>query len=376
MNRNFYSKILTVTFCAYITGMMSINFVSADETFSPTENRTLAQQPTISVETLMDGSYMTDYETYLYDQFFARDQWVALKSTLERLIGKQENNDVFFCSDDTLINKIETPSPETMEKNAGYMNALAEKTGIPVYVGLIPSAAEIWSDRLPANAPTADEAAVIADFSSYLHDDVGTIPFLETLSAQREQDLFYRTDHHWTSLGAYYGYESITKALGMDAVPLSSYTQTLVAADFFGTIYSSSGVRWVKPDSIHRYVEDSEEIKVVSNFTGMEEEGALYVDSYLEEKDKYSYFLGGIQPLCVVETGKTDLPTVLIIRDSYADSMVPFMTENFSKIYLMDLRFYNASVATYVENNDIDHVIVMYSVFNFASDNNLFKLGL
>ncbi len=376
MNRNLYSKLLTGYFCLFLVGVMSLNIAATDKEKSENENRVLAQEPELSLEVLMDGSYMTDYESYLYDQFFGRDHWVALKSTMERLIGKQENNDVFFGSKDTLINQIQTPSAELMEKNAGYVNSLAENVSVPVAMGLIPSSAQVWADRLPNNAPTADEAAVISQFNGWLSDKVSVIDFVETLEAHKKEDVFYRTDHHWTSLGAYYGYTALSNTLGVSPVNLADYTQTVASDSFFGTTYSTSGVRWVKPDTIHTYVPDNGSVQVTSNFTGIEEEGALYVDSFLEMKDKYSYFLGGNQPICVMETGNTNAPSVLVIRDSYADSMAPFLTESFSKVVYLDPRYYNASVSGFIESQDVDFVVVMYSLYNFIGENNLFKLGL
>lgn len=376
MNKQRYEKLLTTGFCCILSGMMLVNFAKADELFSPTENRSLAQEPELSLDTLLDGSFMTDYETYLNDQFFSRDHWVAMKSVMERLMGKQENNAVFFGTQNTLLNQVDTPDASKMETNSSYMNTLVENLNVPLYVGLIPSAAEVWSDRLPSYAPTADESTEISKFYQYLSSDIQTLPMNEGLTAHKSEDIFYRTDHHWTSLGAYYGYETLVNTMGLTPTPLSSLEKTQVSDAFFGTIYSSSGVRWVKPDVIDTYITETDNIKVTSNFMGTPEEGALYVDSFLQEKDKYSYFLGGVQPLCIIETGLTDAPSVLVIRDSYTDAMAPFLTENFSEIHLLDLRFYNFPVSMYVETNEIDNVVVLYSLFNFVSDSNLFKLGL
>lgn len=376
MKRTLYERLLTGGFCLALSGMMLVNFAKADNSFSPTENRDLAQSPELSSEAVWDGSYMSDFETYLNDQFIFRDQWVALKAVMERLIGKTENNSVYFAEGGTLIKEVVAPGEELMLKNAGYLNTLAEKIEVPLSVGMIPSAAEVWKDRLPSYAPTADETSIIHNFYDALTDNINKIPLLEQLQYHKDEDIYYRTDHHWTSLGAYYGYESVVHSMGLAPASLQSYSPTLVSDSFFGTIYSSSGVRWVQPDSIYTYVQESEDIKVTSNFTGIPVEGALYVPSYLNEKDKYSFFLGGVQPLCIIETENTDAPSILVVRDSYSDSLAPFLTENFSEIHLLDLRFYHASVSGYVQSNNIDQVLVLYSLGNFVSDNNLFKLGM
>lgn len=376
MKENLYAKTITGMFTAFLVTVFSLNLMTADSIASENENRQLAQEPELTTESLLDGSFMSAYETYLNDQFILRDHWVALKSAMERLIGKQENNTVFFGSQNTLINQIVAPTEENLSKNAGYYQALEENLSVPLYVGLIPSSAEVWADRLPNNAPTADETALIDNFYSQLHSDTTTIPINQALKAHSDEDLYYRTDHHWTSLGAYYGYASIVESMGITPVPLSDYTATQVSDSFFGTTYSTSGVRWVQPDLIHRYVEEDDSIHVTSYFTGAPEDGALYVDKYLEVKDKYSYFLGELQPLCVVKTENTDAPKLLLIRDSYSDCMLPFLTAHFSEIHLVDLRFYNMPMSAYVETNEIDQVVLLYSVYNFISDQNLFKLGV
>ncbi len=378
MKQNHYHFSIIGVFLFFIGGMLCLNLFTEDKAFSPTENRYLAQFPEITAETISSGDFMEEAETYVTDQFVARDTWVAFKSLMERTLGKQENNNVFFGSKDTLINRLDTPDPETMSTNASHVNKLAtnlEAMGVPLYMGLIPSASTIWADRLPAHANTANETEIIGNFYGALTSNVTTLPLISSLLAQKEEDLYYRTDHHWTSRGAYYGYATLLESMGRTPVSLDSYTETVVSDQFYGTIYSSSGVRWVHPDSISTFVPE-DNLTITSNFTGIPEEGSLYVPKFLEEKDKYSYFLGGIQPLCIIETEHTDAPSVLIIRDSYSDCLAPFLTQHFSEIHLLDLRFYNSTVAGYVESNQIDEVVVLYSLTNFASDMHLFKLGM
>ena len=368
-----FSIFLTALFCLFISGVMVVSLILPDVDFSPLENRYLADPPKLSLETLDNGQFMSQAEDYTSDQIVGRDFWVALKAWCERLSGKQENNGVYFGKEDTLINRVDTPDQALLYEDMSYVDKLVSNVDVPVYFGLIPSAADIWSDRLPTGAPTADEGAIIKDL--YGHTRADTVDFRTFLQAHAGEDVYYRTDHHWTSLGAYYGYCALMDALGMEATPLSQYEKTTVTDQFYGTSFSTSGVRWLPPDSIDTYVPD-EGLKVTSYFTGLPEEGALYVPSYLEQKDKYSYFLGGVQGLCVIETQHTDKPKVLVIRDSYADSMAPFLTANFSEIHLVDLRYNRNSVQNYVAENDIDMVVVMYSISNFASDQNLFLLGM
>ena len=384
MNKK-YCIFLTVLFSLFIGGILVGSLLAPDKEFSELENRYLQTPPKLSWENLQSGKFMEDAEDYVNDHVIGRDLWVALKAWSERLSGKQENNGVYFGKNDTLINRLDEPSWEDipaqggtsakpgLETSAGYVNALVNNVDVPVYFGIIPSAAEIWSDRLPEGAPTADEKAII----DRLYDTVQTytIDMYSALEEHKDEDSYYRTDHHWTSLGAYYGYTALMEAMGMEAEPRNEDAKVTVTDSFYGTIFSSSGVRCVAPDHIDRYI-SGDGLKVTAYFDGTPTDSTLYVDSYLDKKDKYSSFLGGNQPLCIIETEHTDAPKVLVIRDSYSDSLAPFLTQNFSEIHLFDPRMNLNSVKDYVETNEIDQVVVLYSISNFiSSSKDLFVLS-
>ena len=380
-----YCIFITALFCAFIGVFLVANAVSPDRAFSQVENRNLQQLPEVDLGTpeklfkdgnFFNGQFMRDFETYTTDQFVGRDMWVDLKARTERALGKKENNDVYFAADGTLITHFTQPDADDVAKNLDYVNSFVANMDIPVVFSLIPTQACIWADRLPEGAPNASQTDLMAQAQGAVTGatwaDVYT-PLME----HKDEDIFYRTDHHWTSLGAYYGYTGLAGALGYDPVPLSDYTPTVRSTEFYGTVFSSSGVRWVKPDTITTYVPD-DGITVVSHTydnsgNPVEEQRALYVESFLSVKDKYSMFLGGNQSLGVVtNTNNPDGPKLLIIRDSYADSLVPFLTAHYSEIHLIDPRYYHLSVKDYVEQNGIDQALVLYSVPNFVTDGNMF----
>ena len=367
-----FNRFLSALFCLFLGGMLVVSTILPDQSFSPLENRYLAKPPKLSLETLTNGSFMEGAEEYASDQIVGRDFWVALKAWCERLSGKQENNGVYFGKEDTLLNRVNTPTQEELQKRLNFVDTLVGNVSVPVYLGLIPSSSAVWSDRLPAGAPTADELSLIDEL--YFNTGASTLDMAGALLEHKDEDLYYRTDHHWTSLGAYYGANVLFEAMGLEPLNLSDYEKTTVTTEFYGTTFSTSGVRWVAPDSIDTYI-PADAVKVTSWFTGSPEEGSLYVDSYLNQKDKYSYFLGGNQSLCVIETEHTDAPKVLVIRDSYSDSLAPFLTERFSEIHLFDPRYNLTSVKDYVAQNDIDSVVVLYSFQNFTTDQNLFVLS-
>ena len=367
-----FNMFLSGLFCAFLAGILLLSTLLPDLSFSPLENRYLQKVPEFSLGALHSGDFMAEAEKYTADHIVGRDFWVALKAWCERLSGKQENNGSYLAANDTLINRLDAPDMEQLYKNMTHVNTLAGNLSVPVHFGLIPSAAQIWADRLPAGAPTADEQAIIDDL--YSRTDALTIDLSGLLSDHADEDLYYRTDHHWTSLGAYYGYAALMEAMGLEAVALETLTPTTVTGDFNGTIFSTSGVRWVEPDTIQTYIPD-ENMEVTFYPEGKPIAGSLYVDEKLSIKDKYSYFLGGVQPLCTIKTQNTEAPKLLLIRDSYSESLAPFLTENFSEIHLWDLRYNLNSLQTYIQEHEIDNVVVLYSISNFVSDKNLFLLG-
>lgn len=206
-----YGRFLTAFFCLFLGGLLAWHLLLPDRERSETENRTLAQRPELTWSALADGSYTKAVEGYFADQFPLRDGWTGLKARAEQVLGKREFNNVYLCGD-TLIAKVDPPLEGMEEKNLRHAARLAERTEIPVYLGLIPSAAEIWRDRLPAGAESWDQAAFIARAEEL--EGVEPVDFLSALRARAEEDIFYRTDHHWTTLGAYYGYAALMEALG------------------------------------------------------------------------------------------------------------------------------------------------------------------
>lgn len=368
-----YCLFITVLFCTFLGLMVTANALTPDKDFSQVENRALAQKPKLNADTLLSGSFMSDYETYVNDQFVLRDLWVAGKALAERTLGKQENNNVYFAQGGSLITRFDEPDATRVDRNLQKVNQFAEKVEVPVTLGLIPTQACIWADKLPANSPNYDQKLVLDKV--YGGTSLPTADLYTTLMAHKDEGIFYRTDHHWTSLGAYYGYVALADALGYTPAPLNQYQKTTISKEFYGTVFSSSGVRWVKPDEMDTYVPE-EGIKVSSLTCDADwnvlsrEERQLYDESFLDKKDKYSMFLGGNQPLAVVETPNTDKPKLLIIRDSYTDSLVPFLTPHYSEIHLADLRYCKAALSDYVTKAGIDQVLVLYSVPNFTSDAN------
>ena len=359
-------------FLAFIGVFFVLNLVLPDRQFSEQENRNLQTLPEFSFKSLFEGDYTSKFESYTTDQFTFRDEWITLKAASELALGKKENNDVHLCENGTLIKGYERPEDSKLDDNMSALNTLVSNVDAEVYFALIPDKSDLYASMLPANAPNDSEKDVI-DYC-YGQSNATNMDMYSALDGHKDEYIFYRTDHHWTSLGAYYGLTALAESMGLPCPALDSYTDRhVVSEEFYGTTWSSSGFSWVKPDSMEIFVNAPEALKVTSYPEGSPVDGKLYDFSYLEKKDKYSMFLGGNQSLGVVtNTNNPDGPKLLIIRDSYADSLVPFLTAHYSEIHLIDPRYYHLSVKDYVAQNGIDQALVLYSVPNFVTDGNMF----
>lgn len=361
-------------FLAFIGVFFILNLVLPDRQFSEQENRYLQMKPEFSFKSLFSGDYTSKFETYTTDQFTLRDEWITLKAASELALGKQENNDVHLCENGTLIEGYERPESSALDANMSALNALVENTDAQVYFALIPDKSDLYASLLPKNAPNDSEKEVI-DYC-YAQSNATNVDMYSALGAHTDEYIFYRTDHHWTSLGAYYGFSALAESMGFDYPAIDSYADRhVISEEFYGTTWSSSGFSWVGPDTMEIFVNEPEGLKVTSYPEGSPVEGKLYDFSFLEKKDKYSTFMGGNCPLHEIVTGTEGKPSLLIIRDSYTDSLLPLLLDDFSEIHVLDLRYYRASLKSYIEQNDFDSVLVCYSVSNFSTDSNIFLLS-
>lgn len=367
-----YAVFITALFCVFIFGFGGALLLLPDRDFSQQENRYLAQFQAPTLSTLKSGKFMEDFEQYVIDQFPLRDEWIQLKAWCERLVGKQENNGVYLGTDgQTLFAQYTKPSLEDLTTRVEYVNQLGANVDADVYFALIPDKSYVWADRLPDRAPLVDDGSTIQEAMDLTGDDV---TYIDLRDALHGDNVFYRTDHHWTLFGAYQGYQALTQAMGAQTVtPAGEPTQ--VSDSFYGTTYSSSGAGWVRPDEMYTWV-SPQGITVTSYRNGQEgEESQLYDESFLAKKDKYSMYLGGNQPLCVLSNPQAQGGKLLVIRDSYSDTLAPFLAQSYQEVHLFDVRYNLSSVRQYVEEHGIDQVLVLFSTSNFSTESNLFVMS-
>ncbi len=381
-----YSIFITALFCLFLFGFGIAHFIVPDREFSEQENKNLTLFKAPTLETVRTGEFMEKFEKYFNDQFPLRDQWVQMKALSERALGKRENNKVYFGTDgQTLFAHFTALSREDLEKRVGFVNKLGDNLDVPVYFSLVPDKSYVWADRLPDNAPNVDDGSTIEQAAALCGESITFIDLRDSLP-QGVHDLFYRTDHHWTTMGAQRAYQALIGGMGLirqaenqDGFAYQVLAYAKVSDSFYGTTYSASGAGWVRPDSIYTVIPEGGtkgHVTVTGYPEGKPVESSLYHPEKLEVKDKYAYFLGGNQPLCVIQNPDAQGGKLLVVRDSYSDSLAPFLAEEFREVHLFDLRYNNMSLKQYVADNGIDRVLVLYSANNFNTDQNLFKLGL
>lgn len=279
--------------------------------------------------------------------------------TDERLIGKLTEDDV---------------DEARLKQSIDGVRAFAQNTETPVAMLLAPTAAEVYSDTLPAYAPNLDQQQLISRVADDLRGDVTMINVYNSLYAMRNEYIYYRTDHHWTSYGAFLAYQTAIKKLGFSPVSYEMYNIEHAADDFRGTLYSKSLYRGIEPDMIDLYhYNGTDPVTSVTINDGLNETEyqSIYFWDFLNTSEKYSVFLGRNAAMVTVRTNVKNDKKLLLIKDSYANSMLPFLTEHYSEIVLLDMRYVRGDYHAYVDPDQFSQVLVLYNVSNFATDGNI-----
>ncbi len=349
--------------------LIAWNLTTPTQTFSQSENRTLAQFPTFSVDSLLDGRYMQAVDTWLNDQFAGRSMWVSSQTMVEYALGRREINNIYIGRKALTENLAPADDARTASNITG-INDFAAQYAIPSAVALVPSAATVQPQSLPALGSCWDEVSYINGVYSQLSADVLAVPVHEALVAHKDEYIYYRTDHHWTGLGAYTAYCQLAPALGLQAAPTAQCEITLLSADFRGTYHSRTGYPFVTPDNMFLYQHGRATGYSVFNGIAWTDYDSIYFDSFLTVKDQYSYFLGQVQPFARIETAAQSGKRLLVFKDSYAHSLLPLLLDDYSEICIVDLRFtkgYDAAkLDALLDFASFDQALFLYSTDVFS----------
>lgn len=350
-----------------LVGLALASLLTPEREFSPNENRYLQLKPSLTWTTLMDGTFTQKAEDYVADQIALRDRWMEASSLVQRAALRLEINDTWLGRDGRYFAKV---TPDTFD-TAQYEKNLAQVKDFfdanpdkDCRMMMVPTPAYMLRDDLPANAPLFDAEGC---FDTLLNTMGGQAIDLRAALLPDAANMYYRTDHHWTTQGALTAYQAWCAATGH--TPQDWQLET-ASTCFRGTLYS----KVLLPDSVYDEVDYCPDITIESADCDGTVTDSLYDLAALEKKDKYELFLGGNYAKAVLRTGVENGKHLLLIKDSFANSLVPFLCGDYETITMVDLRYCREKIQPLAD--EADDVLVLYEITNFAADGNLFKLNL
>ena len=372
-----------LAFSLFFVGLFALDLVTPDRAYSELENTTLSQRPSLSSFSA-DGlnKFFTAYTKYVKDQVAGRDNWVALQSTVEtKVMQKKQSGGILLGKEHMMFPRtygLVSSETRTLPKNTAALEALCQRYPGLVNVMLVPAASAVYPENVPAGAPLLDEDRYLDALSEAVQTAGGRfVDVRQTLADHKGEYIYYRTDHHWTSTGAYYAYQQLCTALGLTPFDPSAHTAR-TAEGFYGTHYSKARTPDAEPDTITYY--DLPNALTIYTVTapGQPAEGettGLYDTDKLSVYDKYAMFLHGNNGLSRIKGDGTGRGRILVIKDSYANCFVPYLTANYADIDVVDFRNYNYGLDQLIADNGYDQILVLYSFDSFKSDPYLYRAG-
>ena len=352
---------------------MLVNWAVPDREMSEEENRMLETRPALNAGTVMNGDFMEQWENYQSDQFVGRDLWRSIKIFLDRLGGARMENGVYIGKSGQLLEEIKVPDEGQSEANLSAIVDFAEKyPDVQTSVMLVPDAACILSDKLPAFAGVEDQRQLLGVAEQRLGSSVNWIDAVSILNKHTSDKLYYKTDHHWTTQAAFYVFRDAAASLGIDGEVGENFASYTVSDDFNGVLASTSGVGLSEKETIDIYVPTQGDDDVVVSYV---DEGrkttSLYDSSKLETRDQYGVFLGGNTSVIDIKTVSPSRKRLLVVKDSFANCFIPFLTPYYREIVVVDPRYYSGTVEDIMDTYRITNALFLYSGNTFFSDNNI-----
>ncbi len=331
---------------------------------SERENRALRTWEMPSWQTLLGGGFSDAVGATVRDQFPMRDGWISFKARCEQSLGKRENNGILLGKDGYLMARNEYVDRSVAQKNLGAVERFAEAWEIPVIRCWVPRSSDVMVRNLPFPYPL--------DAASALYSMIGATPIdLLQSAAEEGRQVYYRTDHHLTTEGAYLLYCELGKTLGYEPKGREFFSPQTVSEHFLGSADSAVGGIASRADSIELYRYDADErFLVTDGETGEVREG-FYDPSALERKDQYTVFLGGnFAHLSVNDPTGNDKPRLLLVKDSFANALIPFLAVHFD-LEIVDPRYLSGEILL----EECDRVLLLQGVDTLATDPSLGKIG-
>ena len=374
--RKVQEKLVGIIFILTLFLFLIINVIVPDREKSVQENRMLATKPKFRLSSLISGDYDEKFEAYMDDQFVGRDMWRKLKVTVDRIGGSRLENGVYIGTNGQLLEQIEVADENHLAANIKAIKSFSEsQSKIPVRMMLVPDAANVLNHSLPSLAKPEDQTQMFSMVRKDLGDSVEWIDVSTELNKHKTEKIYYKTDHHWTTLGAFYAFQAAAPSLGIEGDLSGKYVSYAVSDSFNGMLASKSGVNLGEKEQIDIYVPTEEDTDLIVDYV---DEGkrstSLYDSSKLKEKDQYTVFLGGNSSLLDIRTVSTSTKRLLLVKDSFANSFIPFLTPYYREIVVVDPRYYSGTINDLMDSYRISEVLFLYSGNTFFKDNNISRV--
>ena len=354
--------------------IMIINILAKDKSFSEIENRTLTTMPKFTISSFMNGDFSEDFSSYINDNFAGRNGFLSIKTSFEKLLGKTKINSVYLGKKNYLIQSFTEASEEETSAKINAINSFFNKhSNLNTNIMLVPTATKVLEEYLPPFSVNDDELAFIDKVFSELNESIIKINPYNALYENKDNYVYYKTDHHWTSNGAYIAYTEFCKALGLTAKSKDEFDIVNVTDKFYGSLSSKIGVLGNTSDSIELYVPKYSPM-VVNYISEQFKSSTLFKSEALNTKDKYEVFTGGNHPLINIKSTGDPSKKLLLIKDSYANCFLPFLTSHYGEIFVVDLRYYYDNINTLIENNSITDLLFLFNANTFNSDDSILNI--
>ncbi len=357
-----------IAFCSFLGIMMLLFLFGGKADFSELEKRYLAKPPQVTWEHISTGKFSQEAETYMADHLPGRDFFVGLNAYAELLTGRQPAKDIYVTTDQRLVEKPVVWNEAAVNKNMSTINRFAMALGMDVDLMLVPSGGWAVSDRIIGPAVTYEDEQIISNIYAAADSHVKPLDVVSVFKNTADPGrLYYGTDHHWTSLGAWTAYNAYCQAAGKDAKPQDVFRVESIHG-FHGSTYSRSAL-WLTPADDLELWHGSSSITVTNGESQTVNQGPFYRDR-LQELDKYTVYLDGNHSLVRLHNPEGS-GTLLVVRDSYANCLGAFLAESYENVILVDLRYYKMPVSELVKQESVTDILVCYSLSNFMTDANI-----
>ena len=353
--------------------ILIVNLIVPTKEKSEEENRMLEKKPKATVSSIISGDYMEQWEKYASDQFFGRNFWRKIKVNADKIAGAKEENGVFIGKNGQLLEDIAVPDDEQLEANTNAVTNFAQTySNIPTTEMLVPDAACILSSRLPAFATVEDQRQMFGMVERNLGDAVNWVDTVSIMNKHKTEKLYYKTDHHWTTQGAFFVFKEAAPLFGIEGDVSDDYVSYTVTDSFNGVLASKSGVGLDEKEKIDIYAPTDGDDDVIVNYVNeTKKTTSLYDSSKLETRDKYGVFLGGNTSVIDIKTVSTSKKRLLVVKDSFADCFIPFLTPHYREIVVVDPRYYTGTMKEIMDTYRITDALILYSGNTFFTDNNI-----